>query len=197
MLLTFVIKHGRDFLAELAKARLVAEFALQTGSVTSKDVKDIGLPSAIANQVLRKYSRNDRIKAVSKVVLTVPGQGVKRFDKELYIFCLKLHLDISHLPEFEKVNQVEVGKEFAYVTVTIDEPPLRDVEHWMGIDLNSTGHIAVAGRSELGQGPQVWQGGPAHPPEVLEDAASPVSPRPPEGGEEEEYSTKRTTRSKT
>ena len=153
MLLTFKIKHGRDFRAELAKARKVAEFALDTGSITSKDVKDIGLPSAIANQVLRKYARNDEIKAVSKVVLTVPSQQVKRNkeQRELYISCLKLRLDISYLPAFEKVNQVEVGKEFAYVTVTINEPPLREVEQWMGIDLNSTGHIAVAGVPSTGK----------------------------------------------
>jgi putative transposase len=46
---------------------------------------------------------------------------------------------------------VEVGKEFAYVTVTIAEPPLRNVEQWMGIDLNSTGHIAVAGVPSTGK----------------------------------------------
>ena len=153
MLLTFMIEHGRDFRAELAKARHVAEFALQTGSMTSKAVKDIGLPSAIANQVLRKYARNDGIKTVSKVVLTVPSQQVKmnKGQHELYISCLKLRLDISHLPDFEKINQVEVGKEYAYVTVTIAEPPLREVERWMGIDLNPTGHIAVAGVPSTGK----------------------------------------------
>ena len=153
MLLTFKIKHDRDFRAELAKARQVAEFALQTGSVTSKDVKEIGLPSAIANQVLRKYARNNEIKVVSKVVLTVPSQQVKvsKERHELYISCLKLRLDITHLPAFEKINQVEVGKEYAYVTVTIEEPPLREVENYIGIDLNSTGHIAVAGMPSTGK----------------------------------------------
>ena len=46
---------------------------------------------------------------------------------------------------------MEVGKEYAYVTVTINEPPLREVEQWMGIDLNSTGHIAVAGVPTTGK----------------------------------------------
>jgi putative transposase len=101
--------------------------------------------------VLRKYARNNRLKTVHNVVLTVPGQGVKRSGNELYISCLKLHLDISNLPEFEKVNQVEIGKELAYVTVTINEPPLREVEQWMGIDLNTTGHIAVAGNPGTGK----------------------------------------------
>ena len=151
MLLTFRIKHDRDFRVELAKARQVAEFAVQIGSVTSKDVNEIGLPSVIANQVLRKYARNNRLKAIRKVMLTVPGQAVKRFESDVYISCLKLNLDVSYLPPFEKVNQIELDRECAYVTVTINEPPLREVEQWMGIDLNSTGHIAVAGVPSTGK----------------------------------------------
>ncbi|MBI0584788.1 MAG: transposase [Methanomassiliicoccus sp.] len=153
MLKTFSIKHGRDFSTELAKARQVAEFAICTHSRTSKDVKHIGLPSAIANQVLRKYGRNRTIKVVRHVQLTVPGQGVRyeQEKKELYISCLKLRLDVSHLPDFEKVNQVEVDKEYAHVTVTVNEPPPHTVERWIGIDLNSTGHIAVVGNPSIGK----------------------------------------------
>lgn len=37
--------------------------------------------------------------------------------KELYIPSLKLHLDIGHFPMFEKVNQVELDKEYAHIAV--------------------------------------------------------------------------------
>jgi putative transposase len=152
MLLTFKLKHNRDFSTELAKARKVAEYALRTGYGTSKDVKDIGLPSAISCQVLRKYARNDLAKKVRNVKLTVASQAIRRLNQNtLYISCLKLHLDISYLPMFEKVNQVELDEEYAYVTVTINEQPIREVESWIGVDLNSTGHIAVAANPSTGK----------------------------------------------
>lgn len=152
MLLTFKIKFGRDFTTELAKARQVAEIGIRTKTLSSKDVKSIGLPSVISCQVLRKYARNDMAKKAKNVKLTVPGQAVRRLDKNtLYISCLKLRLDISHLPPFEKVNQVEIGEEYAYVTVTVNEPPLRQVESWVGVDLNSTGHLAVVGNPTTGK----------------------------------------------
>ena len=113
----------------------------------------IGLKSVIANQVLRKYSNNSNIKRIRHVQLTVPGQAVKVDEdrKELYISCLKLHLDTGHLPDFVKVNQVELDKEYAHITVTINEPPVQEVEQWVGIDLNSTGHIAVVANPTTGK----------------------------------------------
>jgi putative transposase len=153
MLLTFKLKHGRDLSAELTKARKVAEYAIEHHSFSSADVKHIGLKSVIACQVLRKYGRNRLLKQIHHVQLTVPGQAVKIDEdhKELYISCLKLRLDISHMPNFERVNQVELDKEYAHVTVTISEPPVREVNQWVGIDLNSTGHIAVAANPATGK----------------------------------------------
>ena len=153
-LLTFKLKHNRDLGEELAKARKVAEFALTTKSWSSAQVKHIGLKSAIACQILKKYSRNKAVKKVRRVVLTIPGQSVKVQGKELCIPCLKLHLDTSHLPKFEKVNQVECDREFASVTVTVPEIPMYDLKGYIGIDRNTTGHVAVVADPNTGK---VWK----------------------------------------
>jgi len=153
MLLTYKVKHNRDLSVELVKARKIAEYAIEHRSRSSADVRHIGLKSAIANQILRKYSRNMALKSVRSVVLTVPAQSIRLIPetRTIYIACLKLDLDIRYLPQFEKVNQIELDHEFAFVTVTINEPPLQEVEHWIGIDLNSTGHIAVIGNPTTGK----------------------------------------------
>lgn len=154
MLLTYKIRHNRDFSEELKKAFKVAEFAvLNPKCRSSSSVKEIGLKSAIANQILRKYGNQKNIKEVKKVNLVVPGQSIK-LDREthtLRITPLKLDLDISHLPEFEKVNQVEVGKEYAHVSCTVSEEPEMIPQQFIGVDRNTTGHIAVTANPDTGK----------------------------------------------
>lgn len=153
MILTYKIKHNCNFSAELMKARQVAEYALTNGFVSTKFVKQFGLKSVVACQILKKYGNNKTIKKISRVNLIVPGQGanVAADKKSFYISCLKLTLDISRLPEFFKINQVELNKEYAFVSVTVKEQPQIKPISWIGVDLNTTGHCAVASCSDTGK----------------------------------------------
>lgn len=150
MILTYKIKHNRDFSVELSKAKQIAEFAIENNTLSSKDVKHFGLKSVISNQILRKYGKNKKIKTVSRVNLIVPSQGIS-VDGTLSISCVNLNLDISHIPKFEKVNQVEINKEYAFVSVTIFDDLTINNTQWVGVDLNTTGHCAVASNPSTGK----------------------------------------------
>ena len=153
MILTYKIRHGRDFTSELRKARRVAEYTLKTGSISSHDVKHLGLKSMISNQILRKYSRNRVLKEIRSVKLTIPSQGVRvlRGLRTLIIPCLDLTLNYHFRDDFEKINQIEVGDEYAYVSVTIPEEKSYEPKGWIGVDRNTTGHIAVVADPETGK----------------------------------------------
>jgi len=141
MILTYKVKHNRDLSLELEKARKVAIFALKTKSRSSKDVKDIRLKSAIANQILKKYSSNKKLKRISSVKLTVPSQAIKFKNSKVRIPCLKMEMDFEK--EIEKINQIELDKEFAYISCSVKEEEKIKCDGWLGIDRNTTGHCAV------------------------------------------------------
>ena len=150
MILTYKIGHGRDFARELSLAKKIAEYALENKSISSKDVKHIGLKSAIANQILRKYSRNKTIKEVKSVKLTVPSQSIK-VKEEIYIPCLKLNLPIWFDRSFKKINQIEIGEEFAYISVTYKDAPQYKPEQIIGVDRNTNKHVLVASNITTGK----------------------------------------------
>lgn len=156
MILTYKVKHNRDFSEELKKARLVAEYSLRHRTFSSKDVKHIGLKSTICNQILRKYGRAKNIKKVRSVKLTVPNQGIKvnKPDRTIYIPCLKLMFEYKFPVDFEKVNQIEIGEKYIYVSITVKEKKMKQVDKYIGVDLNVTGHVAVVTNPETGK---VWK----------------------------------------
>jgi len=151
MILTYKIKHEQDFTRELGLAKKVAEFGLQHKSVSSADVKHIGLKSAISNQILKKYSRNKKLKEIRSVKLTIPNQGIKIKDDKIYISCLKLSLDIYFPKNYSKINQIEIGKEFAYISVSYPDAPLIPETNTIGVDRNTTHHVIVASCLETGK----------------------------------------------
>lgn len=151
MILTYKIKHSRDFNHELNLAKKVAVFAIKERKISSKDVKHIGLKSMIANQILRKYARNRKAKVANSVNLAIPSQGIKVMNKEINIPCLNLVLPIQFNASFEKINQIELDNTYAYISCTYKEPPQYKPETVIGVDRNTTGHVLVAANINTGK----------------------------------------------
>lgn len=125
MILTYKIKHNRDFTEELKRAFKVAEFTVankirMNNSALVKNIRGV-LPSAIAGQVMRKYGNQKLIKQVHSVNLIVPRQVILYFEEtnSIWVPCLKLHLENTIPYTFTKINQIELDKEYAYIAFTV------------------------------------------------------------------------------
>jgi putative transposase len=150
MILTYKVKHGIDLSSELAKVKQVAEFAIANrDKLSTKWVKHFGVKSAISNQILRKYGKNKKVKSVNSVLLTIPAQAIKRDGSQIRIVPLKINLEINK--QFEKVNQIELDNEYAYIAVTVQEKEFFPPINHIGVDLNATGHCAVVAVKETGK----------------------------------------------
>jgi putative transposase len=105
----------------------------------------------IANQILRKYSRSKTVKEARSVNLGIPSQGIKVVGKEIHIPCLNLKMPILFGQTFEKINQIEVGKEYAFVSVTVKEPEKYSPTSIIGVDRNTSKHVLVAANINTGK----------------------------------------------
>jgi len=153
MILTHKIKHGCDFSEEFKKARQVAEYGLKTKSRSSSDVKQFGLKSTIANQILRKYSGDKECKRIRSVLLSIPSQSIN-VDMEkrvIKIPCLKLELNYMFRNDFVKVNKVEINRDYAFVSITVEDEIEIVPVGFIGVDLNTTGHCVVVGNPITGK----------------------------------------------
>ncbi|MGC8515066.1 MAG: RNA-guided endonuclease InsQ/TnpB family protein [Thermoplasmata archaeon] len=153
MILTYKIRHGRDFSVELRKAGQIAQYAIDHRTLSSKDVREFDLKSFISNQILRKYSRNRNAIKAKSVKLTVPAQRI-RFSHEtrtIYISSLKFHISYMFRNDFEKISQIELDSIFAYISVTIPENSMIKPDAYLGVDRNTTSHIAVVGNPVTGK----------------------------------------------
>ena len=157
MILTFKLKHNRNFTPELDKAFEVAEFVVKNKikSPNTTFVKDIRgvLPSVIACQIMRKYGNQKNIKSVHSVNLIVPGREVKFFEEtnSIWVPCLKLHLENLIPYNFTKINQMEIDNEYCYISVTVPEESEMIPQNLIGVDRNTTGHIVVTANLTTGQ----------------------------------------------
>ena len=154
MILTYKLRHKRDLSNELKAAFKIAEFSVRNPKCrSSKEVKEFGLNSVISNQILRKYGNQMSIKKVHRVNLIVPGQAIwfNRETKTIRVVPLKLNLPYHFPDTFTKINQVELDKEFAYIACTVPEQPEMIPQAFIGVDRNTTGHVAVTANPDTGK----------------------------------------------
>ena len=148
------IKHNIDLSDSLGKAVKVANFAIKNrNKLSSANVSNIGLPSAISNQVLRKYGKNKKCKRIKpeNIKLVAPSQSIKVNGKSITITPLKLTLTNLTGYTITKINQIELDRTYAYVCFEASDEPLKEVQNYIGVDLNATGHVAVVGNPKTGK----------------------------------------------
>lgn len=152
MNLTYRVKHKYDISDLLVKSKQVAEFAvfnrdlMRRGNTyigSSKLVSHIGLPSYISNALMKKYGNNKKIKFVKRVNVVIPKNAIKIESETLKIKCIGMELDISYLPPFVSVRQVELTSHFAHISVEVNTSNPYTARSFNGLDRNTTGHIAV------------------------------------------------------
>ena len=149
MKITFKIKHNTDFTRELELVRKVAEYALtHKDNLSAKGVAHLGLPYTLSNGIMWKYGRNKKMKQVKSVPILVRGSAVKLDGNIMKIRMLKFSLE---LPKPLVIKQVELDKEYAYITHEVTEAKQIKVKRHIGVDLNTTGHCAVVAVKETGK----------------------------------------------
>lgn len=176
-ILTLKVKHGMDVSREMDKAKNLAKFIVYHKYMkkleyqafkkirwyvsdflhrypynlnSSRYVRDFGLKSMISNQILKKY-KSDNIKHIKSVKLIIPHQGIKIKDDMIWVPSLKMELPMTGFPEIIKINQIEVDYEYAYIACTLPAHEGYEVEGWIGVDLNVTGHAVVAANPQTGK----------------------------------------------
>jgi putative transposase len=168
---TYHVRHRLDLSDLLAKAQKVADFAVENKNnkraLTSKNVKEYGLPSAVSNQILRKYGRGT-IKKATNVNLIVPNSSIS--ERVLKNGNVKTYASINYIGErvilkplklsfrwnpgkaFEKINQVEIDAEKFMIAVTIKNAEPQHCANVLGIDLNCGVGRSVANCANLSNG---------------------------------------------
>lgn len=153
MIKTFKVKHNTDFSKEIEKAKAIAEFALKNHCTSSAQVKHFGLKSIIANQIIRKITQNKKIKRIRRVNLIIPNQGLSYQKDFIWIPSLKLKLPFP-IKGFTKINQIEINSEYCFVSCSFSEASMPKPNGYLGVDLNTTGHMAVLADPQTGK---VWK----------------------------------------
>jgi putative transposase len=149
--LTFKIKHSQNVVQWLKLCRKVAKKAIvDKEKRSSKYYKDV--PSAISNQIIRKYC-NPKYNCQNIHSVLIPFRNsTTKLEKGLLTLKAKTwKVGIPFTIPVSRVICAEVSKDFVFVTCEVENEtgplPVRTI----GVDRNSTGHIAIASLEGTGQ----------------------------------------------
>jgi putative transposase len=152
-ILTYHVKHKRNFKKELESATYIANYCCKhkNEKLTSKNFNNLGLSSNISNQIIRKY-KNSKIKKVSNVNLIISNQIIKSKRKDgttilyptisynngfVYIKPLKTEFRWNCGKKFTKINQIEIDENKFMISVSFDlDDNLNKSKGVLGIDHN-------------------------------------------------------------
>jgi putative transposase len=150
MIKTYKVKHNLDLTVELAKARKVAQFAIENrDKLSTKYVKHIGLTANFANQIMRKYGKNKKAKEAKSVPLIISGHHVTRAENRVWVPPLKVSIPLQ--PFVGKIKHIEFNKDYVHVHYEAETKELYEPERHIGVDMNTNGHCAVIAVKETGK----------------------------------------------
>lgn len=155
--LTYKIKHYTDLSVELEAARNIANYAINaktTKDLSTKFVKQFGLPSEISNQIMRKYGNNKETKAVKHAVLVAPSRVID-FDlktKIATIECSNFKLSVQTFfgNNVTAIKSAEISEDYIHFQCSINNTIPQVTSGFLGIDRNATGFLAVCADSANG-----------------------------------------------
>lgn len=180
---SYHVKHRNSLTTFLDKAQQVANYAVKNKTnkfISTKEVKDIDLPSTIKCQILRKYGRGT-IKEAKNVNLIIPNSSVRKYkmkdgtikkyrnidyiDERVIIKPLNLSFRWNPGKDFENINQVEISKDRFMISATFKDNIVNQeyIEgDILGLDLNCGlgRHIINAANLKTGEVINLGKNGP-------------------------------------
>lgn len=146
MILAYKIRHTEDFTHELRKAKQIALYVAshQGKDIRLRHVQHFGLDGAIAKQLIKVYRNNSQCKRIKNVNIVVPGTciSLNRRKRRIVIPALGYAFEYEFPNDFQRISLIEVGCRYVYVSVVTGEER-QQTATWLGVDLNTTGHVAV------------------------------------------------------
>lgn len=146
MILAYKLRHREDFTKELRMAKQIALYvaAHPTSEVTPRHVQHYGLDSALSKQLIKVYRNNKQLKRIKHVNIVVPSNCItlNRRKRHIVIPALNATFEYDFPNDFERIALIEINSRNVFVSVVIPDVPTT-APSWVGIDLNTKGHIAV------------------------------------------------------